>query len=188
MHAGCLSVSIIHPTLTRTKGSFTRAQMHLIAHGGCTVIVKVSALKVDYGRKLPNCTGESNLLQQCARQTLYQLGYIPIPSSFFFLSSQHLHDHKMNARLLKLIQMSIQILTYIKLSRISLKSNKSIRVQNMNNETMHLQKSKTKSTAIREEMITRQTSNQKLCFNCISTKTFTLQINPVTSANYTQTK
>ena len=34
MHAGCLSVSIIHPTLTRTKGSFMRAQMHLIAHGG----------------------------------------------------------------------------------------------------------------------------------------------------------
>ena len=40
--------------------------------------VRESALKVDSGRKVPCHTGESNLPQQCASLTLYQLSYIPV--------------------------------------------------------------------------------------------------------------
>ena len=49
MLAGCLRVSIIHRTLTRTTGYLTCAQMltHAIAHEGCTDTVRESALKVD---------------------------------------------------------------------------------------------------------------------------------------------
>ena len=43
----------------------------------CTDTVRESALKVDSGRKIPCGTGESNLRQQRAGPTLYQLGYIP---------------------------------------------------------------------------------------------------------------
>ena len=51
---------------------------HVIAHEGCTdtVNVKESALKVDW-EKIPCCTRESNLPQQCAGQTLYRVSYIP---------------------------------------------------------------------------------------------------------------
>ena len=50
MLAGCLRVSIIHRTLTRTTGYLTCAQMltHAIAHEGCTDTVRESALKVDW--------------------------------------------------------------------------------------------------------------------------------------------
>ena len=47
------------------SGSLTCAEMliHAIAHGGYTGTVRESALKVDPGRKIPSCTGESNLPQ-----------------------------------------------------------------------------------------------------------------------------
>ena len=53
--------------------------MHAIAHGSVRTHVKESALKVDSGRKIPCCTGESNQRQRRAGPTLYQLSYIPIP-------------------------------------------------------------------------------------------------------------
>ena len=79
VHAGCFSVSIIHRTLTWTTGSVTCAQMymHAIAHGGVGTHVRESALKLDFGRKIPCRTGESNLRQQLAGPMLYQLSYIP---------------------------------------------------------------------------------------------------------------
>ena len=43
---------------------------------GCTDTVRESALKVDFGRKIPSRTGESNLRQQRAGPMLYQLSYI----------------------------------------------------------------------------------------------------------------
>ena len=51
--------------------------MHAIAHEGCTDNVRESALKVDCGRKISCRGGESNLPQQRAGPTLYQLSYIP---------------------------------------------------------------------------------------------------------------
>ena len=48
---------------------------------GCTDTVRVSALKIDSGRKIPCCTGESNLRQRRAGPTLYQLSYIPQKTS-----------------------------------------------------------------------------------------------------------
>ena len=44
---------------------------------GCTDTVRESALKADSGRKKPSRTGESNLRERRADQTLYQLSYIP---------------------------------------------------------------------------------------------------------------
>ena len=78
-HAGCLSVSIIHPTLTWTTGSLTCTQMwmHATEHKQHVDTVKESALKVDSGRKIPCRTGESNQRRRRAGPTLYQLSYIP---------------------------------------------------------------------------------------------------------------
>ena len=72
---GCLSVSIIHRTLTWTTGIF-----NVHTHGNacdrtrrCTdTRKKKSALKVDSGRKIPFRTRESNLRQRRADPTLYQ--------------------------------------------------------------------------------------------------------------------
>ena len=48
---------------------------------GCTDTVKESALKVDSGRKIPRCTGESNLRRRRAGSMLSdQLSYIPYPT------------------------------------------------------------------------------------------------------------
>ena len=44
----------------------------------CRDTVRESALKVDSGREIPCHTGDSNLRQQRASPTLYQLNYIPI--------------------------------------------------------------------------------------------------------------
>ena len=41
----------------------------VIAYRGCTNITRQSALKVAYGRKIPCCTWESNLPQQCVAQS-----------------------------------------------------------------------------------------------------------------------
>ena len=67
MYAGCFSVSIIHQTLTWTRGSLTCTQMlmHVIAHEGVQTHERDSSLKVDSGRKIPCRTGESNLPQWC---------------------------------------------------------------------------------------------------------------------------
>ena len=51
--------------------------MHATEHKQHVDTVKESALKVDSGRKIPCRSGESNLPQQCAGPTLYQLSYIP---------------------------------------------------------------------------------------------------------------
>ena len=66
VHAGCFGVSIIHQTLTWTKGSLTCAQMlmHAIAQGGVRTHVRECALRVDSGKKIPCRTGESNLRQR----------------------------------------------------------------------------------------------------------------------------
>ena len=53
--------------------------MHAIAHGGCSTTTRESALKVDSGRKIPCCTGESNLRQYCAElfgPMCYQLSHL----------------------------------------------------------------------------------------------------------------
>ena len=44
---------------------------------GCTGTVRESALKVDSGRKIPRCTGGSNLRQRRAGPTFYQVSYAP---------------------------------------------------------------------------------------------------------------
>ena len=52
--------------------------VHAIAHGGCTDSVRESALEVDFGRKIPCHTGDSNPRQYCSwlfSRTLYQLSY-----------------------------------------------------------------------------------------------------------------
>ena len=79
VHVGCLSVSIIHQTLTRTAGSLTCAQILMceIAHGGVRTHVRESALKVDSGRKIPCHTRESNLRQWCDGPMSNQLSHIP---------------------------------------------------------------------------------------------------------------
>ena len=46
---------------------------------GCTDTVRESALKADYGRKIPCRTGESNLRQRRTGPMLYQLSCIPTP-------------------------------------------------------------------------------------------------------------
>ena len=80
---GVFGVSITHRTLTWTTGSLTCAQVlvHAIAHGSVQTRVRESALKIDSERKIPCRTGESNLRQRRARLMLYQLSYIPTPSS-----------------------------------------------------------------------------------------------------------
>ena len=51
--------------------------MYAIAPRGVRIYVRESALKADCGRKIPCRTGDSNLNQQRAGPTLYQLSYIP---------------------------------------------------------------------------------------------------------------
>ena len=87
VHAGYVSVSIIHRPLTWSTGSLTRAQMlmHAIANGRCTDTVRESALKADSGRKIPCPTGERTYVSAAcsgvpARRS-YQLSYIPAPGN-----------------------------------------------------------------------------------------------------------
>ena len=72
VHAECFSVFTIHHTLTWTTGSSTCAQMlmHVIAHESAWTLQE-SALKVDSGRKISRCSGESNLRQRHAGPTLF---------------------------------------------------------------------------------------------------------------------
>ena len=100
VHAGCFSVSIIHRTLIWTTGSLTHAQMlmHMIAHGGCRHggsmdTLKESAQKADSGTKILCCTRESNLGQQHAAPTLYQLSYIPAKLVFVLFCQSFTHSH-----------------------------------------------------------------------------------------------
>ena len=51
--------------------------MYAFARGGCTDATRESSQKVDSGRKIPCHTRESNLSQQLASLTLYQMSYIP---------------------------------------------------------------------------------------------------------------
>ena len=53
--------------------------MHVNAHESCTNTVRESALKVDFGGKIPCRTGQSNLPQRRAGPMLYQMSYIPTP-------------------------------------------------------------------------------------------------------------
>ena len=50
----------------------TQVLMHAIAHEGCTDTRRESGLKVDSGRKIPCCPGESDLPQRHASLTLSQ--------------------------------------------------------------------------------------------------------------------
>ena len=79
-------------------GTCTEMLMHAIARGGGggggggTNTVSESALNVDYGRKIPCRTGDSNLRQYCAwvlSRTLYHLSYPalwPLSSADEFLA------------------------------------------------------------------------------------------------------
>ena len=52
--------------------------MHAIAHGGCTNTLRESALKADFGRKIPHHIRDWNPHQYCAwllSLTLLQLSY-----------------------------------------------------------------------------------------------------------------
>ena len=52
----------------------------------CTV--RESALKVDFGRKIPCCTGELELCQRhVGLMMLYQLSYVPSSSTFYCYST-----------------------------------------------------------------------------------------------------
>ena len=62
--------------------------MHVTAHEGFTDTGRECALKADSGRKILCRTGESNLRQQRAGPTLYQLSYIPTASSLSCLAQQ----------------------------------------------------------------------------------------------------
>ena len=56
-----------------------KVRTDVIARGctrGCTNTVGESALKVDPGRKIPSCTGQSNLRRRRVCPMLYQLSYI----------------------------------------------------------------------------------------------------------------
>ena len=55
--------------------------------GGVGTHVRESALKLDSGRKIPCRTGESDLRQQLAGPTLYQLSYTPRPLFFVAVSA-----------------------------------------------------------------------------------------------------
>ena len=55
--------------------------MRAVANGGCMDNVRKSALKVDSGRKILCWTGKLNLSQRRASLMLYQLSYIPAPTS-----------------------------------------------------------------------------------------------------------
>ena len=61
------------PSGAWTTGFFTCAQMlkHATAQGGVQTPEEESALKVDSGRKIPCCTGESNLCQWRGSPMLY---------------------------------------------------------------------------------------------------------------------
>ena len=67
--------------------------MHMTACEGCMNARRESALKVDSGGKIPCYVRESNLPQQCASPTLYQLSYIPVP--WGKLKTEHMcrHNH-----------------------------------------------------------------------------------------------
>ena len=87
--SGCFSSFITHRTLTWTTGSLTCTQvvMHVIAKGGgggrgwvggdVRTHVRVSALKVNSGRKIPCRTEESNLRQPRDGPMLYQSATSP---------------------------------------------------------------------------------------------------------------
>ena len=55
--------------------------MYVFTHGRVGTHIRESALRVDCGRKIPCCTGESNLPQRRVGLTLYQLSYIPTPKA-----------------------------------------------------------------------------------------------------------
>ena len=65
--------------LTWTTGSLTpRSNVNACnCTQGCTDTERVSALKVDFGRKIPRYSRELNLCWQRAGPMLYQLSYIP---------------------------------------------------------------------------------------------------------------
>ena len=83
VHAGCFSVSIINPTNSDMNYRVFNVRTDANACDctrGCTDTVEKSALKVDSGRKVPCCTGESNLCRQRAGPMFYRLSYSPTPS------------------------------------------------------------------------------------------------------------
>ena len=69
---------------------------------GCADTIRQSALKVDSGRNIPRCSGESNLCQQCASLMLDHLSYIPsavnILDCGFSAPSEPTHVHYLCAK------------------------------------------------------------------------------------------
>ena len=80
--AGCLSVSILHRTLTWTTESSTCAKTFNACDRtqGCADTERESALKVDSGQKKSLAALEKwKLRQRRAGPTLYELSYTPSP-------------------------------------------------------------------------------------------------------------
>ena len=67
--------------------------MHAITHRGVRTHVRESALKFDFGRKIPCRAGESNLPQRRAGSTVYQLSYIPCEPRCNLFSTLNPHPH-----------------------------------------------------------------------------------------------
>ena len=103
-HAGCVSVSLIHQTLTWTTWSLTCAHilMHATAHGVVQTLytgVTESAIKVNPGRKLPCCIGKLHLCQWHAGPMLYQLSYTPIIWNTDWILCRYWWGHSMRLKL-----------------------------------------------------------------------------------------
>ena len=97
-HAGCLTVSIIHRTLTRTNNPLNsdmdyrifivRTDVHACdCTRGCTDTEREAALKVDSGKKIPCSTGESNLRQR--RDGPITKNYIPPQGGIILLKGSN---------------------------------------------------------------------------------------------------
>ena len=82
VHAGCFSVSTIQQNSNMDYRIFyVRTDFNACKYTRrFTDTLGESALKIDSRRKLPCRTEESNLHQQRAGPTLYQLSYIPTPA------------------------------------------------------------------------------------------------------------
>ena len=77
VHAGCFNVSLIHSDMDYRIFNMSKDVNTCDCIGGVWTHVGETALKVDFGRKVPYRTEELSLHQRRAGLTLYQLSYIP---------------------------------------------------------------------------------------------------------------
>ena len=80
VHAGYVSFSISHRTLTRTTGSLTYAQVFMYAVADGVYGRRVCLHWELTGRNIPCRTGEIESASAARRPTLYHLSYIPTPA------------------------------------------------------------------------------------------------------------